>query len=320
VAEGGRKSGTYGRFRGQPAFDTTIAALGPGRHAVFTLDELCELGLSASAVHKRVAGGRLHRRYRGVYSLVPIPLLSRKGHWRAAVLACGPGAALSHVTAAALHGLRPTDARHIHVTIPCRSTRHHPGIKVHRSTGLTPADVTHVDNIPCTTVARTQLDIAEMISRRALERVFDQSEILELFDLDQIEDQLTRNPTRPGAKRVKDLLKEHYIGSTLTESELEEAFLALCRRIEIPPPQLQQWLMLPDGGPPIRADFLWRDQRVVVEVDGRKFHGTTQARPRDARRDQRLTIHEWRPIRTDNKQIFYRPDELEQTLRELVKR
>jgi len=87
------------------------------------------------------------------------------------------------------------------------------------------------------------------------------------------DDQLRRNPTRPGARKVTALLEKHYVGSTATESELEEAFLALCRRAGLPPPQVQQWLILPDGGAPIRADFYWPEQRVVVETDGDKYHG-----------------------------------------------
>jgi predicted transcriptional regulator of viral defense system len=319
MGEGCREYGIYGRFRNNLGLDAALAALAGGRHAVFGLDELRALGLSTSAVHKRTASGRLHRCHRGVYSVVPLPLLTRKGHWMAAALACGPGAVVSHVQAAALHGLRPTEASRIHVTVPGGGRRCRRTIWVHRSRVLTPADVTTVEGIPCTSVARTLFDISEMISRRGLERAFDSSETLELFDLGAIEDQLERNPTRAGARKVRAVLDEHYIGSTVTESELEEAFLALCRRIDIPEPQLQQWLMLPDGGPPIRADFLWRGQRVVVEVDGRRFHRTTQAVPRDGRRDQRLTVHGWRPIRTDGHQIFQRPAELEAPLVALLR-
>jgi hypothetical protein len=319
MGEGGRKSDAWVRFSSHPSLDVAISALAADQNGVVRLDDLVDLGLGARAVQRRAASGRLHRRYPGVYSLVPLPLLSRKGHWMAAVLACGDGAVLSHVTAAALHGLRQTDARYVHVTVPRHKRCGHPGIKVHRSATLTEADVTVVDGIPCASVARTLFDIAEMISRRPLERAFDQSEMLEVFDLRAIEDQLTRNPTRPGATPVRAVLNEHYIGSTVTESELEEAFLALCRRIDVPQPELQQWLLLPDGGPPIRADFLFREQRVVVETDGAKFHDTRQAVPRDARKDQRLTVHGWRPVRTDAKQIFYRPDELEETLIALVR-
>ncbi len=237
----------------------------------------------------------------------------------AAVLACGLGAVLSHVTAATLHELMRSDSAYVHVTVPGRTPRKHPGIRVHRSTTLSEADVTRVNNIPCSTLARTLFDVAETVDRRRLERAFDQYEVLQRFDLRAVEDQLARNATRRGAGIVRALLEEHYVGSTPTESELEEAFLALCRRAGLPRPEVQQWLPLPDGGPPIRADFLWREQRVVVETDGARVHGTRQAGPRDARRDQRLTVHRWRPIRTDWRQVMHRPAELEATLSALIR-
>jgi hypothetical protein len=98
-----------------------------------------------------------------------------------------------------------------------------------------------------------------VVDRRRLERAFDQAEVLEVFDLRAIQDQLVRNPTRPAARKVASVLEEHYVGSTPTESQIEEGFLALCRRFRLPLPEVQQWLLLADGGPPVRADFLWRD-------------------------------------------------------------
>jgi predicted transcriptional regulator of viral defense system len=295
-----------------------VAALGAGQHAVFGLDQLVRVGLSSSAVRKRAASGRLHRIYTAVYSLVPRELLTRRGHWMAAALACGPGAVVSHRTAAVLHGLLEYNGAKTDVTVPGRHSHRRGHIVAHSSRNLTPADVTVEDGIPCTTVARTLFDLADVVERRRLERAFDQAEIMGAFDLVAIEDQLRRNPTRPGVRKVRALLDEHYVGSTLTESELEEEFLALCRRIDVPPPELQQWITLPDGGEPIRADFLWREQRVVVETDGDKYHRTAQRRSADRRKDQRLTVHRFTPVRTDGRQIIYRPAELEATLIALV--
>ncbi len=201
-----------------------MAALAARQHAVFELAQLRELGLSASAVRNRAAAGRLHRIHRGVYSLVPPKLLSREGRWMAAVLACGRGAALPHRSAAALLGLRATNRARIDVTVPARGTRKHPGVDVHRSTTLTPSDVTHIRNIPCTTIARTQLDIAEMIDRRGLERVFDQAEILQLLDRKAIEDQLARNATRSGRARIQAVLDQHRAGTTAARASWRSGF------------------------------------------------------------------------------------------------
>lgn len=307
----------YGRFGG---VDAAIAALGAGQHAVFGLDELVELGLSPRAIQKRARSGRLHRIYRAVYSLVPRELLTRRGHWMAAVLSRGPGAVVSHRTAATLLGLLDYNGAKTDVTIPATHGRRRGSLIVHSSTNLTPADLTVEDNIPCTTIARTLLDLADVVERRRLERAFDQAELMGAFDLQAIEDQLRRNPRRSATRKVRSLLDEHYVGSTPTESEIEEAFLAICRRAGVREPEIQQWIILPDGGDPIRADFLWREERVVVETDGAKFHGTTQARQRDPRRDQRLTVYGWRPIRAPGRQVIYRPAELEATVAALVKR
>lgn len=251
----------------------------------------------------RVDVCRLHRIYKGVYSLVPLKLLTREARWMAAVLACGPTAVLSHRSAAALHDLRQWGGTKIEVTVRGRARNRHPGVLVHRSTTLTDKDTTVVNSIPCTTVARTQLDMAEVVPRRVVERILDQADVMQVFDLFALHDQLARNPTRRGAKLLRSVLDEHYVGSTLTDNEFEDELLVGVRDAGLPLPQVQQWLLLDDGGPPIRADFVWRPQRLVVETDGRRAHGTWRARERDPDRDQRLTIANWRPIRVTRRQL-----------------
>lgn len=292
--------------------------LATSQHGIVSLGQLRRSGLSARGVQDRAAAGHLHRLYRGVYSLIPPALLKREGRWLAAVLAAGPRAALSHRDAAVLHGLLASEHLKIEVTVAGRGMRRAAGVCIHRSKTLTEADIICVRNIPCTTLARTLLDLADVVTRRRHERAFDQAEVMEKLDLKAIQDQLARNATRAAAAKTKALLREHYIGSTPTESELEEAFLALCRRAGLPAPEVQQWLHLPDGEPPIRVDFLWRAQRVVVETDGEKYHRTHQRVKRDARNDQRLTVHGFKPVRTGFRQVFFYPEELEATLRRLV--
>jgi hypothetical protein len=176
--------------------DQHLVAAALAQEGVLGLEQICALGITASAVRQRAAAGRLHRVFQAVYSLVPPSLLKREGWWMAAVLACGPGAVLSHRSAAALHALRPYNGRKIDVTVPWRSSLRHHGITIHRSTTLTDADLTDADGIPCTTVARTLFDLADITGRRGLERAFDQSEILEAFDLTAMQDQLARNTGR----------------------------------------------------------------------------------------------------------------------------
>jgi very-short-patch-repair endonuclease len=319
MPEPGRKTGKYGRFHDQASVERAVLALGSRQHAVLRLDQLSALGLSLDAVRKRAAAGRLHRVHTAVYSLVPRALLTREGHWMAAVLACGDGAVISHRTAADLLGLRPTSRARIEVTIPGRSRRGPKGIDVHRSTTLTEADTTLERGIPCTTVARTALDLASVSPRRVVERALDQAEVMGVFDLIALDDQLSRNPNHPGTPPLRSVLNQHYVGSTLTQSELEEALLALCRRIGVRPPKVNRWIDLGDGGPMIWADFVWFEHRVIVETDGARYHGTQQARERDPRRDQRAIVAGWRPVRTTGRQVKWRPRELEATLLALLR-
>ena len=319
VPEPGRKSETHVRFYGQVQLEASIAALASSQHGVFSLQELLGLGLQRRAAQQRAAAGRLHRVHHGVYSLTPPQLLSRHGRWMAAVLACGPGAVLSHRSAAALHGLRATDRANAEVTVPGRATRKRAGIDIHRSTTLTPADTTKLNGIPTTTVARTQFDLAEVVNRRAVERAYDQAEILESFDLSALERQIQRNRHRLGAGLVRAVLDEHYVGSTATWSKFEEAFLKLTRDAGLPDPEVAVWVVPDEREPALRVDFLWRKQRLIVETDGHRTHRTRQAFERDRRRDQRLMLAGWRFIRVTWRQLTRQPRQVAAMLEALLR-
>jgi predicted transcriptional regulator of viral defense system len=302
----------------RPFLAQALVVLALAQHGVFGIHQLRALGLGTRAVSHRVTAGRLHRIHRGVYSLVPRELLTREGLYMAAVLACGEGAVLSHRSAARLHGLRNYGYHRIEVTVPRRSRRTHSGVAVHTSTTLTQADVTVVNAIATTTVARTLFDLGESITPRQLERAFDQADIMQTLDLNEVRDQLARNPNRPAAKAVKHLLKTHYIGSTPTDNEFEDAFLALTRSLNLPDPTPQFYIDPQDGEPPIRADFAWPDRKIVVETDGRRTHGTNHAFESDRRRDQRLAAAGWTVIRTTWRQLTQRPHELRPILLKLL--
>jgi very-short-patch-repair endonuclease len=92
----------------------------------------------------------------------------------------------------------------------------------------------------------------------------------------------------------------------------------MSRRVGLSAPEVARWLDLDDGEPMIRPDFLWRAQRLIVEVDGREFHRTAQRFESDRRRDQRATVAGWRVIRTTHNQISRRPAELHATVAALL--
>lgn len=291
-----------------------MSALATAQNAVFSLAQLRELGLSDSAVRKRTAACRLFRIHVGVYSLVPPELLTREGRWTAAVLACGPEAALSHRSAAALHGLRPAGRAAIDVSIPRRSGRRHDGIDIHRATTLTPADVITIATVPVTTVARTIADLLAVAPERTAQRALEQAVVMQILDGRALDDQTARHPH--GA-RLRRLLQRGPINRP-TESVMEERLLSECRRAGVPEPERQIYIDLGDAEPMIRADFVWREQRLIVETDGAAAHGTKRAFEDDRRRDQRLARAGWRVIRVTWRQLVAEPDRVIRLIVEML--
>jgi very-short-patch-repair endonuclease/predicted transcriptional regulator of viral defense system len=296
-----------------------VLALALAQHGIVALYQLVALGLDARAIQARAAAGQLHRIHHAVYSLIPRKLLSREGRFMAAVLACGPEAALSHRSAAAFLGLRPTSRANVDVTVPTESHRRHAGIDLHRSTTLTRNDVTTVNNIPCTTTARTLLDLGDVIYPRQHERAFDQAEAMGVLNMRAIKDQLERNRTRRAARRTRAVVEDHYIGETITLSEFEEAMIPLLRAAELPMPRINEWIILDDGEPAILADFCWPDKRVIGETDGWTTHRTRQAFERDRRRDQRLAAAGWHVIRITWWQLRREPQRVIATIAAVLK-
>jgi very-short-patch-repair endonuclease len=298
---------------GHTPVDRAIAELAARQHGTVSLVQLKRLGLSHRAINDRVAAGRLHRIHRGVYA-VGHPRLTARGRWLAAVLACGPGAALSHRSAAALRGLRQSDGPQIDVTSPRRAGRRHAGITVHSGKTLAEQDVATADGIPCTSTSRTLLDLAEVVDRRGLERAFERAETLRLFDLRRIEDVLDRAHGRRGAATLRAVLADHGWWQRPTRQELERRFLELCLTARLEPPRVN---MLVEG---LEVDFSWPAHRLIVETDGFATHGTRRAFERDRERDRLLLLAGWRVVRFTWRQVTDKPAVVASTVRSLLTR
>jgi Protein of unknown function (DUF559)/Transcriptional regulator, AbiEi antitoxin len=291
--------------------ERAIQELAGRQHRLVSLPQLKVLGLTASAVRNRVAAGRLRRVHQGVYAVGLAPL-SIEGVYMAAVLACGPKAVLSHRSAAAHLALRPSNRPIVDVTAPGRAGRGRKGIDVHRATGLEERDVTTVDGIPCTTVARTLLDLATTIDETALERAIEQAEKLRMFDLTAVIEVMERAGDRRGGPELRRALAAYTPEPAFTRSVLERRFLALCRAAEVPMPQANN---ATEGH---EIDFTWPDRRLIVEADSLRHHGTRAAFERDRRRDQRLTAAGWRVVRFTWRQIDEAPADVAASLRSLL--
>jgi len=288
---------------GPLALERRINRLAARQHGLIARTQLLALGLGAGAIQYRLTTGRLTLSRRGVYS-VGFAAPTREHRWAAAVLASGPGAVISHLSAAAVWGLRHGDPVTIDVSVPCRNTRMRDGVRVHRPRHLTRADTTWRRGIPVTSVPRTLIDLAETVSRRSLERLLDEAEFLKLLDLVALHSALSRHPGRDGTARLSATLRRHQPGTTRTRTPLEEDFFVLVRAAGLP----QAEVNVPVG--PFTVDFLWRDNKLVVETDGGDSHDRRSQRKRDARRDAWLAAHDYETLRFTWEQVHSYPAEV----------
>ena len=273
------------------------------QHGVIASAQLYALGLTPKAIKHRVATGRLFLLHRGVYA-VGRPDLTQHGRWMAAVLACGPDAALSHGTAAALWGIRKPNGI-TETSAPAKRRR--PGIVVHRRSDFTDDDVTTYRGIPVTTPAVTLIDLAASATRRQLEAAMTEADKFDLITPSML--QLTLARARQAARReagMTDLLAEWTF--TLTDSELERLFLPIARRAGLPTPQTQAEV---NG---FTVDFFFEELGIVVETDGGRFHRTAAQQTKDRIRDQTHLVAGLTPIRFTHHQIAYDADHVEAVL------
>jgi predicted transcriptional regulator of viral defense system len=292
-----------------PPVDTLVAALARRQHGVVERKQLRAIGLGADAIAYRAKTGRLHRIHPGVYA-VGHAILSLSGLFTAATLACGDGAVLSHSSAAELHGLLKSGGARVEVSCPrrCRPSR---SLTVHRTRTLGPPDVTEVDWIPVTSVARTLLDLADVAPQRHVERALQQADVLRVFDLAALEDVLSRATGRR-TKIVRAALEQQRQRPAPTRSELEEAFLALVDEAGIERPRMNTHVC------GYEVDAHWPDHRLAVELDSFKYHRTRRAFESDRRRDIALQAAGLRTARFTDARIEHEPQSVLEDLQVLV--
>jgi very-short-patch-repair endonuclease len=286
-------------------------ALAASQHGVVSRRQLLDAGLSSTVVRDRLRGGRLIRLHRGVYA-VGHRQLRREGHWMAAVLAAGPGAALSHRAAAALHGIGTSAGARIDVTAPER--RRLESVRAHRAI-LHADDVTIVDAVPTTTVARTLLDLAGTHAPERLRKALNEAERLHLLDVTEVQRAIERTKGRRGPSHTAlttALAELANHGTSHTRSTLEDAFLQLLRRAALPSPEANAYI---EG---MEVDALWRSERLVVELDGYANHHTRGAFQHDRERDAKLLLTGYRVLRFTHHDVTRRSGYVVRTLREAL--
>jgi very-short-patch-repair endonuclease len=255
--------------------DVELARIAARQHRALHGDQLRAVGLSKEAIRYRVKQCRLQRLWRDVYVLGP----DRPGFlsWAmAAVLATGGDGVLSHCWAAWLWGFVETIEPPVDVTVSRGSHCGRDGLVIHRAGRI---DSTRKRGIPITTPAQTLLDYAEVVDLGELERAVAQAQVKGVVRETQLRDVIARSPGRHGVAPLKAILE---VGPRYTAAESERRMLALARMADLPRPETNAKLLR------FRVDFLWRDQKLIVEVDGFATHGHRRAFENDRRRNAAL--------------------------------
>jgi hypothetical protein len=277
-----------------------LVEIGERQHGVISIRQLeTILGYSPSAVKREVAAGRLLRLHRGVFA-IGHRRLSPYGHCLAAVLACGPGALLSHGSAAWLWGIWRYGPAPLHVTSPIPRKPRAP-IHLHHSRILTAADRAIEENIPVTALPRTLLDCAAESSRPRLQRTLERSEELKLFDLTPVEELLERSRGHAGWGRLRRAIAL-YAPVPFTRSGFERLFFEALLAAGLPQPATN----FVEAG--FELDVYWPERRFAVELDTYATHGTNAAFERDRLRDEDLALAGVELLRVTDVRFHREPD------------
>ena len=264
---------------------------------VISRSQLLAHGWTRHEVDRRIANGRLHPLFRGVYA-AGRPDVSRKGWWWAAILASGEGAALSHGHGQALYRLRPEPAGPIHVSIPLTSRRSRKGITLHPRL-LLPHETTTHDGVPAVSVAVALVDAAAELRSGPLEACINEADIRGLITVPDLRAAVEAMPQRPGRKQLRETIDRRTF--RYTRSHLERVFIALALKAGLSRPETRIVL---NG---FEVDFYWPELGLVVETDGGTYHRTPAQQTADRRRDQAPTAAGLTPLRFTHSQIRWEP-------------
>lgn len=245
-----------------------VTALADGQYGVASHAQLRACGISASAIDRWAASGRLRRLHPGVFA-VGHAVLVPDGRRLAAVLACGDLAVLSDDDGGAVWGLCRSSGSRFHVTVPPGGVAGglRPGIHVHVR-ALRPEEATVHEGIPITSVARTLLDLAARSTDEQVAEAVDQAIVLGLYDQRAID--ATGGRGRAGLARLRKVIAARHPQSHASKSGWERTMLPLLQAHGLPRPEVNGWV---DGGR-ISPDLLWRDRMLAVEWDSWTHHRT----------------------------------------------
>jgi very-short-patch-repair endonuclease len=258
-----------------------VVAFAAARHRIIRADQLDALGVSRGSVTRWRTRGRLRRVHGAVY-LFGGGELTDSGRFYAAQQAIGDDAAVGYFAAAALGNFWNGQTYPVDVVVPRRVSSRR-GIRVHQVAELPPTAITVIDGIRVTTPARTILDLAGVVRLDWIfRRLVHEALVQKKLTIAELWDELERAPANvPGRAR---LMTEIADGAKPTRSGYEDELVVILRRNDFPPFQTNAH---PPGTPAwVEVDVLFLEQRLVIEVDGDRWHETPWRRGLDARKQK----------------------------------
>jgi hypothetical protein len=288
-----------------------LEALATQQHGVISHAQLIGLGFDEQWIERRLRERRLNALHRNVYA-VGHRRLALRAPWWGALLAYGPGAVLSHQSAAVHWGIRRKQRGAIHVTAPCgrQGLRRRTGIWIHRCK-FGAEDIARESGFPVTTVARTLFDLAEVVQYDSLKGAAEEADRLKLLRLRELEDICERGRGRRALRPVRRLLTELHAPDE-GRSPLEIRFPAFVREYHLPEPVQNADVLGHE------VDALWPAAKLVVELDSWEHHGHRAAFERDRARDPKLLIAGYRTVRVTHRRLDREADQLAAEIRALL--
>jgi hypothetical protein len=283
-------------------------------HGLFRTTELDGLGVSPKQVATLVANGWCAPVIRGVYRVRAAPRTAEQR--LLAMVWFHPGVVVaSHGAAARLHGLPGFDRAPPEITIRRGRSRRGGAVGVHSSLLLPLRHRTVIGVIPCTVIERTLFDLAATLPERRVATLVDWAVSRRLCTLDEVSRAffVLASRGRAGTASMRAILDARGEDAIAPASELERRARRLFAEGGIPTPEFE--VDLGDEAWVGRVDCVWREARLVVELDGRRFHGGATARDADRHRDNRLMAAGWRVLRCTWEDITQRRAWVLDTLR-----
>ena len=294
--------------------DEFCASIAEKQFGLIERQQAVKSGMSLAAVSRRLASRRWLKVFPRVYRMAGAPT-SWEQSLKAVTLWGGSRCAVSHETAAALHGLNVIAGHKVHVQSPKQLQR--AKVATHR-TRFGQLHAVTVKGITATSVTRTLVDLSASLPRSSLEKLLDEAMRRGMTDAARLRAELRRCGSRRGTRLLRRLLAPRDGCGERRDSELEDKLLRLIRRARLPEPVIHynvvhgdEWLG--------EVDLAYPQARIAIEAHGYRVHSLKRVWENDQCRENDLVRAGWKLLKATHLQLEQRPRSFLEVLRSLLR-